>query len=144
MWSHTAVQAFRSLLLYIVDALQQMTQWHSYESRNTAQGLLNAISQLSFIISMVILEELSSIMLPPTRNLQTVEIDVGTTMQSIDDLVIAFEAMRCEEVFSKMFTCAQTIAQSLNIEIVKPRIPQRSQYRASSGNVDASVEEYHR
>ena len=25
---HTAVQAFRSLLLYIVDALQHMTQWH--------------------------------------------------------------------------------------------------------------------
>ena len=91
---------------------------------------------------MVILEELSSIMLPPTRNLQTVGINVGTTMQSIDDLVIAFEAMRCEEVFSKMFTCAQTIAQSLNIEFVKPPIPQRSQYRVSSGNVDASVEEY--
>ena len=93
---------------------------------------------------MVILEELSSIMLPPTRNLQTVEIDVRTTMQSIDDLVIALEAMRCEEVFFKLFTCAQTIAQSLNIEIVKPRIPQISQYRASSGNVDALVEEYYR
>ena len=92
---------------------------------------------------MVILE-LSSIMLPPTRNLQTVGIDVGTTMQSIDDLAIALEAMRCEEVFSKMFTCAQTIAQLLNIEIVKPRIPQRSQYKASSGNVDASVEKYYR
>ena len=55
---------------------------------------------------MVILEEISSIMLPPTRNLQTVGIDVGTTMQSVDDLVIALEAMRCEEVFSKMFTSA--------------------------------------
>ena len=141
---HTAVQAFRSLLLYIVDALLQMTQWHSYKSRNTTQGLLNAISQPFFIISMVILEELSSIMLPPTRNLQTVGIDVGTTMQSIDDLVIALEAMRCEEVYSKMFSCAQTIAQSLNIGIVKPRILQRSQYRASSENVDASVEEYYR
>ena len=53
---HTAVQAFRSLLLYIVDALQQMTQWNSYESRNTAQSLLNATSQPSFFISMVILE----------------------------------------------------------------------------------------
>ena len=62
-------------------------------------------------------------MLPSTRNLQTFGIDVGTTMQSIDDLVIALEAMRCEEVFSKTFTCAQTIALSLNIEIVKPRIP---------------------
>ena len=50
--------------------------------------------------------ELSSIMLPSTRNLQTVGIDVGTTMQSLDDLVIALEAMRCEEVFSKMFTSA--------------------------------------
>ena len=80
-----------------------MTQWHSYESRNTAQGLLNAISQPSFTISMVIL---SSIMLPPTRNLLTVGIDVGTTMQSIDDPVIALEAICCEEVLSKMFTCA--------------------------------------
>ena len=93
---------------------------------------------------MVILEELSSIMLPPTRNLQTVGIDKGATMQSMDDLVIALEAMRCEEVFSKMFTCAQVIAQSMNIEIVKPRILQRSQYKASSENVDASVEEYYR
>ena len=141
---HTAVQAFRSLLLYIVDALQQMTPWHSYESRNTAQGLLNAISLPSFIISMVVLEELSSIMLPPTRNLQTVGIDVRNAMQSINDLVIALEAMRYEEEFSKMFTRAQTIAQSLNIEIVKPRIPHRSQYRASSGNVDTSVEECYR
>ena len=46
---HAAVQAFRSLLLYIVDALQQMTQWHSYESRNTVQSLLNAIFQPSIV-----------------------------------------------------------------------------------------------
>ena len=132
MERHTAVQTFRSLLLYINDALQQMTQWHSYESRNTAQGLLNAISQPFF-------HHIND----NTR--RTVGIHAGTTLQSIDDLVIALEAMRWEEVFSKMFTCTQTIAQSLNIKIVKPRIPpQRSQYRAVSGNVDASVEEYYR
>ena len=28
--------------------------------------------------------------------------------------------------------------------LVKPRIPHRSEYRASSGNVDASVEKYYR
>ena len=68
MERHTAIQTFQSLLLYIVSALQQMMQWQLLDSRKSARTFFHTISQSDFIVSMVALEEVSSLMLPATKS----------------------------------------------------------------------------
>ena len=46
--------------------------------------------------------------------------------------------------FSTVFQDAVKMAESLNIAIEKPRIPQRSVFRANNGPVDQSVEQYYK
>jgi hypothetical protein len=73
---HTAVQCFRNVMKYVMKALYLITEWQSPEARSKATTLNNSICQSSVIVSLVILEEVSSIMLPITRMLQTSSIDI--------------------------------------------------------------------
>ena len=41
---YAAMQTFGSILLFIVDLLQKMTQWQSLDTQKTALTLLNAIA----------------------------------------------------------------------------------------------------
>ena len=65
---HTSVQC-RNLLKYVMQALHVMMEWQSPETRKKEASLINSISQSSFIVSLVVLEELCSVLLPTTRML---------------------------------------------------------------------------
>jgi len=67
---HTSVQCLRNLLKYVMQALHVMTEWQSPEIRKKAASLINSISKSSFIVSLVVLEELCSVLFPTTRMLQ--------------------------------------------------------------------------
>ena len=70
-----------------MQALRVMTEWQSPKTRTKAASLINVISQSSFIVSLVVLEELCSVLLPTTRMLQTSGIDVVEAMNSIDKVL---------------------------------------------------------
>jgi len=84
---HASVQCSRNLLKYVMQALRVMTEWQSPKTRTKAASLINVISQSSFIVSLVVLEELCSVLLPTTRMLQTSGIDVVEAMNSIDKVL---------------------------------------------------------
>ncbi len=99
---HTSVLCFRSLLKYTVKALYLMTEWQSPETRRTASGLVSSITQSCFIVSLVILEEVSSLMLPTTRLLQKSALDIIEAMMNIDTLLESLREMRSSEKFCKL------------------------------------------
>ena len=121
---HTSVQCFRNLLKYV------MTEWQSSETRKKAALLINSISQSSFIVSLVVLEELCSVLLPTTRMLQTSGIDVVEAMNSIDNVLESLRDMRTADKFHKLFECMSVVAELLD--------------RAAAGGADVSVEDYYR
>lgn len=141
---HTSVVCFRSLLRFIVESLSQMTTWQSSEARKKAHTLMHSISQTETVIGLVVLENISSIMLPTTRLLQTEGIDLVNAMSGVDDMLAMLESLRSSERFGRIFEEAQTVAELLGITLTKPRTARRSVYRATASSEDASVEDYYR
>ena len=79
-------------------------------------NFLQAISQSDFVVSMVVLKEVSSLILPATRAFQTLGLDVVVAMHTIGDLTKASAGMRCEEVFTNIFTAAENVANRGGVE----------------------------
>ena len=96
---HTAVVFLRSLLNYVMAALQRMSDWQSPDARKTAILLTNSIAQPNFVVSLVVLEVLSGLLLPTTRQLQKPSIDIVLAMDNIKDLIDNLRQMRCAEKF---------------------------------------------
>ena len=71
---------------------------------------MNCISQSSFVVSLVILEEVSSV-LPTTRLLQTSSLDVVEAMTNVDNLLESLHAMRSPEKFHNMCITGCGIAE---------------------------------
>jgi len=72
---------------------------------------MNSISQSSFVVSLVILEEVSSVLLPTTRLLQTSSLDVVEAMTNVDNLLESLHAMRSPEKFHNMCITGCGIAE---------------------------------
>ena len=85
-------------------------------------------------------------MLPMTRSLQTVGIDMVEAMDGVDNLISSLQSMRSEECFSRLFTEASAVATTiLNIDLVKPRTASRSVYRPAAAHaLGDSEEDYYR
>lgn len=133
---HTAIVCIRNLLRFIVEALIIMkSDWQSNESRKAATTLYNSICKPEFVISVVILEEVCSILLPLTRHLQTSGIDLVDAMNGVNDLLESLQRLHSAEEFSKLFVEAANLAELLGTSITVPRIPSRcgrSVFRSSS------------
>lgn len=75
--------------------------------------------------------------------LQKVGIDLVEAMQYVDEVIKELESQRSEKGFESLLKDAKKLATSLDIQLVKPRIPKRSVYRQSSGEdiTNSSVSE---
>ena len=142
---HTAVVCLRSLLPYVLQALDEIKTWQSNEVRKNATNLQNSILQSDFFVCLVILEKISSLLLPITRSLQTIASDLVEAMTGVNELIKELEALRSEERFSSLFREASSLASKCNITIMKPRTANRSIFRAAAQTSDSdSAEEYYR
>ena len=125
-------------------ALQRMSDWQSPDARKTAIILMNSIEQSSFVVSLVVLEVLSSLLVPTTRQLQKPSLDIVLAMDNIKDLIDTLRQMRSADKFKELFAEASLVANMLDIELAKPRLASSSVYRAAAGATDQSVEQYFR
>jgi len=73
------------------------SEWQSNESRKAATTLHNSICKTEFVVSVVILEEVRSILLPLTRQLQTAGLDLVDAMNGVSDLVESLQRLRSAE-----------------------------------------------
>ena len=108
MERHTAIPTFKNLLHFIVDSLQQMTQWKSLDTQKTVQTLLNAIAQPTFIISMMIFKKFQKGSdASDCSNLANhwTRCCYGNA-NHIESLLEAFAAFRHEEIFTEIvYSC---------------------------------------
>ena len=103
---------------------------------------MNSIEQSSFVVSHVVLEVLSSLLLPITRQLQKPGLDIVLAMDNIKDLINTLRQMRTADRFKDLFAQASLLANMLDIELAKPLLASRSVYRAAASGTDQSVEQY--
>jgi len=72
----SAIVMLRSLLRFVVEALDRMKTWQSSDTRKTAHILSNSLCQSDFVVSFLVLQKVCAILLPTTRLLQTAGIDL--------------------------------------------------------------------
>lgn len=126
---HTSIICFRSMMPYVMQSLMRMSNWVSLDTRKSAQTLINSITQPDTVVGLVILERISSIMLPTSRLLQTKDIDLTQAMGGIGAMLEALDALRSEDQFSLLFEQAKSLGDLLETPLTKPRLIPRSVYR---------------
>ena len=126
---HTAVVTMRELLPYVIEALETMKNWASIDARRSAQSLLNSILQSDFIVGLIVLEKLAGLLLPLTRALQTVGMDLVEAFSLINDTKSLLNSVRSDEKFAAMFKEAEKLADSLDVVLKQPRIARKSVHR---------------
>jgi len=99
---HTSIICFRNLLRFVMDSLSQMTGWQSAEARKTAHTLITSISQSETIVGIVVLENISSTMLPTTRLLQAAGRDLVESMTMVNDMMASLSALRPADRFASV------------------------------------------
>ena len=71
-------------------------------ARKTASTLLDSIQHSDFVVGLIVLEKISGILLPVTRMLQTVGMDLVEAFGMIKDTMKVVENFRNEEKFSAL------------------------------------------
>ena len=82
-------------------ALDKIFTWQSSEARKAALSLKNSITRSEFVVSLVILENSSGVML--TGSLQKVGTDFVQAMNDIGDMISILQSLRTEVAFCKLF-----------------------------------------
>ena len=88
----------------MVEALEITKTWRTEDAIKTAKNLENGICKSDFVVALRGLEKVSGLMLPITRMLQAVQLDVVQAMALVCDLLDALKDIRTEAAFSKLFT----------------------------------------
>ena len=119
------------------------------QSKKTRRGskcsnaLYNSIRQSDYIVGLVVLDGVSGYLLPLTRLLQIVGLDLDRAMHEIDTLLGTLYTMRIAETSEKLYDEALIIAEQLGVTLCKQRIAARSVYRMAGG-VNEDTESYYR
>ena len=115
----------RELFPCILLALDQIKCRHSAESRRNAANSQNSILQSEFLVSLTILERISALMLPVTRSMQSITVDIVEALELVDELLRALQDLRSEERFSIIFKEISEMAKTMDLTIEKPRIAKK-------------------
>lgn len=110
---------------------------------------MKSLSSFTFIFALHALSKVSGVLRPAARQLQEVRLDLVKAMSDIENVYSLLSKWRLDidqpnDGFSTVFQDAVKMAESLNIAVEKPRIAQRSVFRANNGPVDQSVEQYYK
>eukprot|EP00057_Strongylocentrotus_purpuratus_P011007 XP_011665481.1 PREDICTED: zinc finger MYM-type protein 1-like [Strongylocentrotus purpuratus] len=144
---HEAVINTLSLLPYVIRVVENMTGWQMPEARSKAASLLRAIASFDFLVSLHILAKVSGILLPASRGMQAVGLDLVEAVTLVKHATDVLGSWRNDDTFDHLFDNAEKMASDLDVTVERPRTASRSVYRpnATSGvQVHNSTHEYYK
>lgn len=142
---HTAVVRFWDCYPSIIAALEDMEEWSDREASSKSYSIRTCLEKSETLIGLACLKTVSALMKPLSRALQGKSGDLVRALRIIENTKAIITEMRSnsENSFKAVFDSARDIANELNVEIVKPRLSARSNYRASAA-MDMDVSSYYR
>lgn len=117
----------------VIAALQELSDTAPGESAVSAHSLLFALHNIEFLVGAVVSESLSSIVLPLSKLLQAVDLDMILAVNLIKDVLDILEEKRrdAENAFHSLFQRIEVLCDQLNIAIELPRRTGRQQHRSN-------------
>lgn len=135
---HDSVLLFREMLPAIVDFLEDVISNTEGKVLTFANGMLFAITQFQFLVTLEVVVELMSVTLPLSRQLQDPSIDLSEAYRMAGNTVNVFHSQReaSDECFMNIFKRAVSLAMDLNVNVSIPRINNRQTQRANIPTAD--------
>ena len=118
---HISIVTFRQLLKYVLHCLSQIKSWSSLHASKQACSLENIICSSEFIIGLI-LDNLSSLILPLLRVLQKFYGDLVQALDVVNNLMSTLNGIRSEDAFGKIINKAKSMGVNF-IQITKLRTP---------------------
>ncbi|KAJ8892902.1 hypothetical protein PR048_005483 [Dryococelus australis] len=137
---------FCCYLLNICEGLTNDAEWKmSLEAASKAYSPLKAIPDSEFIVSLFTLGDVLVITLPLSHLLQSPTLDSVNASNSVRNLITVLEEKRneVEYTFQTIFINSESVANEMEIAIVKPRISSKRQEHINNYHSD-TPEEYFR
>ncbi|XP_061170352.1 52 kDa repressor of the inhibitor of the protein kinase-like [Saccostrea echinata] len=114
------------------------------DARTKATAFINMMERSSFIVAIVVAHHILSYMKPLTLALQSSKCGVYKAFVDAQNCKQVINDQRCEEVFQRcIWSKASAIADSIGIELQKPRTAGHMQHRANTV-LAGTAEEYYR
>ena len=132
---HDAIICLCDLLPAVIRCLEEMTSWHSTDTRQKASQLLGSLRSSCFIVSLFSLKAVSAVLLPVSRALQAKDMDIVTAERLLESATQIVQEWRREpeQKFAEIFSDAERAAERLGEVIHPPRCASSSVYRANAG-----------
>ena len=138
---HVAVERFWEHLPAVQTALDVMTQWEDRRTSSKATMLLKALADTGFLVGLAVAKELAGILRPLSLALQERGGDLTKAMELVTDVKTVLSDMRGDESsFSSLMAQVVSMAEKLDVELKKPRMPAISRHRSNTGrNLDTTA-----
>ena len=120
---HDSVLIFHDMLPAIIDFLEEIVEEQEGTIRTLCNGMLSAITQFQFIVTLEVVVEIFSLTLPLSRQLQCTSLDLinanKMALHTIDTMKNHRTAV--EERFEEIYSRAVSLSEKLDICVSVPR-----------------------
>ncbi|XKL63739.1 hypothetical protein PGB90_006103 [Kerria lacca] len=145
---HTSVSTFFDLQLYIIQALDEISNWEDGNTASSATRLLRAIKTCEFNTSLAILNQILSYTLSLSQYLQSQNLDLIAAMKYAEEVVEVLKSLcqSADQNFSILWKEIERNAEKLDFELAISRVcgKQTKRSNAGAGDADMTVEKYFR
>lgn len=143
---HDSVLLFREMLPAVLEFLEDIISQAEGQPLTSANGMIFAITQFQFLVTLEIIVELLSVTLPLSRQFQDPSIDLSQAYLMAYNSIGIFQKQRqmSTEHFEKLFQRAISLADDLRVDISIPRLNNRQAHRANNQIETADVCTYYR
>ena len=130
---HKSVMVMVELLTPLVDSLEKIEDLNDKESASGAHLLLNSIKSANFVLSLFTIEKLYSYTLPLSKMLQTMSLDLVSSVEMTENIVSELENIRKSsgEVFSQIFHKSSAVLEEIIDEQFKITIPRLASHQTN-------------
>lgn len=141
--SHKAFITFKELLIPIVRTLETVAN-EKGDSGARANELLSAICKCEFVVSLLVTESFSALLLPLSKQLQSKNLDIFEAREMIENMTKVLKVSReeADQEFQKVYTEATALCAKLDIDLKLPRLCGKQTNRENYSV--ASLDEYFR
>ena len=148
MQRHEAFDVFTDLFLPLVSCLEDISrssssQW-SRDSRHEAQSFLLALSQFSFIVSLLLTQKILAYTKGVSVKLQGRYVDIVKAHQDIESIKSALKRVRStiDHFHDVVYAEAVQLNQLVGVQESSPRLASRQQHRSNTPS--STVKEYYK
>ena len=122
----------------VLNSLEAIEAASSGESKSEAGTYVRMLGDSQFIVSLVVAQHLLTYLGPVTKILQSFECNLAEAYECVITAKECTANSRNVEVWSKIWERIQTLSETLNIMISKPRTCNRQVHRANAPSPSAS------